>query len=318
MYKWPKIPQFHGLLRDVNARKEYYASQNIEYNPVVQYRPKVKIHGTNSSIVLQGSNITAQSRNNVLTENKDNAGFRSWVQENVEWCNLVSDIPHEDTIIVFGEWAGIGIQSGTAINQLNRKVFCVFALYVDDRKIYDPDAIRDLLPDHEGVHVIPYLPETYTVYFNDKNSIEEFSKLTNNLVNKIQEVDPFVKESFGIEGTGEGIVFYPLEHSFSKYAFKAKIEKFAVERQRSPVTISPEKSKSIDDFVNRFLTEERLLQGLSEIGPWDIKNTGKFVKWVSQDIFEESKYALEDSGLDWKDVCKSINRSASLWWRTKE
>ena len=64
-----------------------------------------KIDGTNACVVVhEGEVVGAQSRNRIITPEKDNMGFARWVEENKESLATLGDGYH------YGEWAGEGIQ----------------------------------------------------------------------------------------------------------------------------------------------------------------------------------------------------------------
>lgn len=73
MIRWPKI----GSLSDVNKwLKKNNSSRKINY------KGKIKLDGTNASIILTKSKMVVQSRNRILTINDDNYGFANWVNDN--------------------------------------------------------------------------------------------------------------------------------------------------------------------------------------------------------------------------------------------
>ena len=70
--KWTKIGAFH------NVRKTAIkiAKINETRPPVIKYRPKIKLHGTNAGIRIESSGaVTAQSRTRDLTPFSDNYKF---------------------------------------------------------------------------------------------------------------------------------------------------------------------------------------------------------------------------------------------------
>ncbi len=80
------------------------------------------------------------------------------------------------------------------------------------------------------------------------------------------------------------------------------------------------RAKSIEDFVDRTVTENRLRQGLETLRRdgivTDMKATGDFVKWVSGDILKEESDVLEASGLTMKDVGSLLSTRARKWFHT--
>jgi hypothetical protein len=71
------------------------------------------------------------------------------------------------------------------------------------------------------------------------------------------------------------------------------------------------------DFVNRFVTLDRLERGIEEVcgeNTPDIRQTGEFVKWISNEVRREAQAELEAAGLKWKDVSKATVSAARQWW----
>ena len=150
-----------------------------------------------------------------------------------------------------------------------------------------------------------------------KNAVVKFETLTK----KVEKECPWAKK-FGISGVGEGIVWIPTEYQWgnSNLFFKTKGEKHKMISSKKE-SINPEILSSTKEFVTFSLTENRMNQGLeylkesgSEI---DIKNIGKYLKWIAEDIKRECNLDLEGSNLEWKQVAKSINSVAKNFYLNK-
>lgn len=98
--------------------------------------------------------------------------------------------------------------------------------------------------------------------------------------------------------------------------FKAKGEQHRVVKNKQAVQLDPEVAQNIEEFVELFVTEARLQQGLTEAcnGEVDIKKMGQFLKWIALDIQKESSAELKQSGLTWKQVHKPISNAARQWY----
>ena len=116
--KFNSIDQLRHFVKDM----EYHGKE------VVNLTGTVKIHGTNAAIGydIQTKELFVQSRNNIITVEKDNAGFAMYVEQNKQFFkehfeHLAKDL-NVDTgfksIILYGEWAGNNIQKGVAINEV--------------------------------------------------------------------------------------------------------------------------------------------------------------------------------------------------------
>lgn len=317
---WPSIEGFHNI-------RKYFKQCPVEsakFDFPVPYSAKVKLHGTNAAVQCHDDGtVVAQSRETLLVAGADNAGFAKWVESTKEyWQRRAGSC-------FFGEWVGPGIQSGVAVNQLKRKVFAVFAMVDLETNQYtvSPTTLQLLCQDIPDVCVLPWTDFHFTI--NWKTDSDSFlEKITDSINKKVEEIeacDPWVKEVFGIEGVGEGLVFYPQveRHNYDpevyqNLMFKAKGEKHRVVKAKAAATVNPETAASADAFVDMVVTEARLLQGVEKAAQgFDKKLTGAFVAWVLADVQKETESELQASGLTWKDVQKLITDKARKWYLAK-
>ena len=295
--------------------------------PVVEYRAKVKLHGTNCAVQIRGGGVVAQSRTALLSPDADYKGFAAWVAAQRDYfARLPSGL------IVFGEWCGPGVEKGMAISQARTKMFAVFAVRRDDGSIiHDPDQIRALLPAAnapEHLHVLPWEGPPITIAFGDRAALEGVASDLNTRVAAVEREDPWAKSALGISGLGEGLVFYPVSvdgappatERFEQLMFKAKGEKHRTAGTKTAVQVDPSVVASVAEFVALMVTDARLRQGLSEAcgGARDPKITRQFLEWVATDVRKESSAELAASGLSWSDVDKAVQARAREWFRTSE
>jgi tRNA-binding EMAP/Myf-like protein len=336
--KWPNIEGLHHIRKGMKIRQK----NDPEFvPPVVTYYSKVKLHGTNAGVqILRDGTVRAQGRNAVLVPGDDNLGFAAWVSENLGYFQ---DLAGAWDIVVHGEWAGKGIQKGVAISQIDRKILAVFAIQIGlgsgCQLLVEPFRIRRMLPEHPDIFILPWTDARGKVLdWSDKWSLEAKAAEINLEVARVEERDPWVSNVFGVDGTGEGLVLYPVSiyrdsgyvsqeladeigplldrDRFAELVFKAKGEKHKVVKQKSPVQIDPEIARSVDEFVDMFLTEARLEQGVVEAcgGEFHMRCVGDFLKWIGQDVKKESIVELEASGLEWKQVGKAVGDGARRWY----
>jgi len=295
--------------------------------PVVEYRAKVKLHGTNCAVQITGSGVIAQSRTALLSPDADYKGFAVWVAAQRDYfARLPSGL------VVFGEWCGPGIEKGMAISQARTKLFAVFAVRRDDGIIiHEPEQIRALLPAAnapEQLHVLPWEGEPITITFGDRADLERAASVLNTRVAEVEREDPWVKRALGISGLGEGLVFYPVSvdgaapasERLEQLMFKAKGEKHRTAGTKTAVQVDPSVVASVAEFVALMVTDARLRQGLTEAcgGARDPKITRQFLEWVATDVRKESSAELAASGLSWSDVDKAVQARAREWFRTSE
>jgi hypothetical protein len=299
--------------------------------------------------------MTSQSRSQDIFPGQDNMGFALWSSTRKDFfvemaCYLSheihadlledNDIVDIDTVTIYGEWAGKGIMKGTSVSLLPGKIFAIFGAIVsfgDGRPsimIYDPEVLKAAVQDalfiqnwvcDPDIHVIPWATEELSVDIMSDHEVQVFATDVNQRVDAIDKIDPWIKEVFGIEGPGEGLVFYPISHQGNGYArleyvsqrmFKAKGQAHQVKQAKVAVEVDPTKVSSVAEFVSTFVTVPRCEQGLQAAceGKLDMKSIGLFLAWMGRDVEKESVEDLEESGLTWKDVSKDVTNAARKWY----
>jgi tRNA-binding EMAP/Myf-like protein len=331
--KWTSIEQLHAVRFALQARLEIKG----EPLPCVTYRAKVKVDGTNAAIhALPQSGFAAQSRTRILTLDDDNSGFAAWAHAPAQAGRWSAGLyARLGRAVVYGEWCGRGIQKRTAISEIERKVFAVFAVQLGDtardtaRLVVDPVRLRALLPEHPDVFVLPWYGEPAVLDFADPERLRAGAERIDAMVAEVEATDPWVAEVFGLRGLGEGVVLYPVEgvefdadgatdrDGYTELMFKAKGDEHRVNRQKRPAQLDPEVARSVEDFVAMMVTPARLEQGLTQIagGRMDMRRMGELLQWVGQDVKKESAAELAAAGLEWKQVAKAVGQAAQRWYR---
>jgi hypothetical protein len=335
MIKWTSIAGFH------NVRKLLKSYPNLNIGTVT-YRAKVKLHGQNGGVsVYPDGRVEAQSRETILTPKEDIKNFckQCVLASESFWSNLADD----EVITIYGEWCGPGIEKGTAINQTEEKIFAIFGIQLGDSEtdefgydhgtlIIDPKVISRILgvggelPNN--VRVLPWQGDEVDVNYTDETSLQDSVDNMNTVVQSVEAIDPWVKDTFGIEGMGEGVVYYPISladmgsldrHEMSIYSFKAKGKKHENVKNKNAVEIEPAVAASIDEFVTMVVTPARLDQGAQEAagGEFHKRHIGSFLKWMGQDVQKETVDELEASGLKWDQVVKPVGIAARTWYLDK-
>ena len=339
--KWTSVELLHNVRRGIEVRREDALAVGDTYPyPIVTYRAKVKLDGTNGGVQLLGDGrVLAQSRSRLITTQDDNLGFAAWVDENrVYFQRLDTGGEH---VIIYGEWCGQGIQKRTSISKIDRKVFAVFALQFGDHNQalakleIEPERIRAFLPEHPDVHVLPWYGPAVTLDYGDREALEQAVVTINQMVADVEACDPWVADAFGVQGLGEGLVMYPqrgadssenpeksqdsrvFREAYVGLMFKAKGEKHQVVKQKKPAQLGAEVAADVAQFVELFVTPQRLEQAVAEGcgGVYAMQQMGVFMKWIGQDIKKESEAELEASGLEWKHVSKEVMNAARKWYK---
>lgn len=318
-----KIGQFRNVVKSVidEARFVGMDENGPIYNevqpPCLKFKGTVKIHGTCSSVCYDGEEIWAQSKKNIITPEKDNAGFAQFVYNNKEYFEkLMKSVYKGDTIALFGEFAGKGVQNKVAISELPKSFF-IFGLKVFGKGWVPLDFD---LEDHPNVFKLTNF-KTYTIEVDFNNPKSSQNKIIK-LVEEVENECPVAKH-FGISGIGEGIVF---ETTFKgkRFLFKAKGEKHVNTCKVNKLNkVDDVKLQLINDVVERITPSWRLEQMWNEVfdiingGKPTIKKTGDFLKAVSQDIIKEDIDILEENNLTMKDVGSTISKIARRWFMKK-
>jgi len=328
--KWTDIENFHNVRK---AAVKYYS-----ISEPITYRGKIKLHGTNAGIIIKpNGDIFAQSRSGIIGTGNDNAGFAQYIENTKDyWSTLATT----EQITIFCEWFGKGIQKGVAASQIVSKHVAIFSIQIGE---YDEDGNADMIIEPseiekyiavdskpDNVHILPWYGEKIIIDYTDTTSLEVIVEKLNKEVETVEACDPWIKDVFGISGTGEGLVYYPISFSkngvinrwhLSRYLMKCKGEKHKVQKDRKAVILDPEIVASSNAFVEKFVTESRLEQGATEVNrgvlDFDTKLIGPFLKWFNGDVNKECTDELEASGLEWKQVAKGVSTAARNWYIEK-
>jgi len=344
LIKMPSIGQFRNAVHDlqhqvrfvgVDEAGEAIYDKGIQY-PTVAFKGTCKIHGTNASYCLDiDGNDWFQSKGNVLSIEKDNAGFCFFGTARKEEftrmaCDLVLKIGElevgERTVTLYGEFCGGNIQKGVAVSGLD-KMFVLFGAKLSHANVEDGAAewvdISTIECDHsKNIYNINDFP-TWKIAVN----LAEPAEAQNTLINLTEEVERICPigaffgrtdpESEDYNTIGEGIVW---ECSFngSTVRFKVKGEKHSSSKVKKLASVDPEKMANIKEFVEYSVTENRLNQGVEQVfagGPAIIGGTGDFVKWVKGDVIKEELDTMVASGLEMREVAGPISKKAANWFK---
>lgn len=319
---YPKIGQFRNVVKEINHYATFTGLDeegNSIYNdslikPVLEFKGTVKLHGTNASICYNDKDgVWAQSRNNIITIENDNAGFAKFISEReteainvLNWAISFYDIDtSKDTVCIYGEFAGKGIQKGVAISELE-KSFYIFGLsVVNDKKerewleFHYPGSL-----DNRILNINLFYSPTITI---DLNQPELSQNKLIELTEAVEKQCPVAAE-FEKEGIGEGIV-WTAKYLRKTYRFKVKGEKHSVTKVKKLASVDTEKLNSINEFVEYSVTKQRVDQAIENVfgseDP-DIKQTGEIIRWVANDIIAEESDTLKSNSLTWKEVAGKV------------
>ena len=313
--KFESVGQFRNFIKTM---------QYLGYNKV-NLIGTVKIHGTNSSVGLdlKDNSLFCQSRNRVLSLDDDNYDFVKYIEDNKsEFLKIFNEIKNKintenyDSIIIYGEWAGKGIQNKVAVSELDR-FFVPFSIRGINKDTIDILDVK--LEINESIRFYPI--ETFGIYNVelDLDNVHLAQQEIKNITIAIENECP-VGKYFGISGIGEGVVFTDETRT---YSFKSKGEKHSVSKVKTIANIDVEKIKKIQDFIDYAVTENRLNQGIEYLKEMnkelDISSIGDFLRWLANDILKEEQDVITENCLDndLKSIMKSTSNKGRKWFMDK-
>lgn len=309
MKQFTSIEQFRHVVKSIHMHYEYIGKLNEL--PTIDFIGTAKLHGTNAGIRRSPSGkITAQSKTRLISPTDDNYGFAKFIEAippevlHLELFDKVAIMG--DDITIYGEWIGKGIQGATGVGKLEKQ-WVIFGASVNDT--YVPNKVEWCSESYNIYNIMDIEPYCITIDFNDPEaSIEPLQTMTLG----VEEQCPWAKK-FDVEGIGEGIVWVRADMpSAHDYWFKIKGQKHSGEgkNKKEMVTIDPQVVENISQCVDIILTEGRLKQGLEYLKEENLevemRNMGKYLKWVGQDTQKEELDTVVANGLEWNDVSKVV------------
>lgn len=347
MLKFPSIEQFRNVVKNVQNKAQYKGQDDFgeaimdrhAKMPTLKFEGTVKGHGTNAGVCCSADGeMWVQSRENIITPMKDNAGFAMFVQAREDAFNdlLVTAraIPElrkgTETVAIFGEFLGKGIQKGVAVSELP-KTFIIFAMALvdgDERRWFTRKEMEDVVDCCREYVLRPNgkIPETSNIYFIydfpiynieiDFENPHNAQNILNEWTEKVGDECPIGK-AFGIESAcGEGIVYRCTNQGWedSGLWFKVKDDRHSNSKVKTLATVDVERFNSINELAERLAHNGRLEQAAQNVfdtlngGEVDIKKMGEMIKFVMQDIFREDIDIIAESGYTGKELNGPVSK----------
>lgn len=362
MISYPKIGDFNSVIRDITFMSQYTGVQGEDGNPIMNraavqpilpVHATEKIHGTNASVCFSNlDDLWVQSRENIITLEKDNAGCATRVMAiKSVWLTIIGALAAEhkinlDThiISIYFEWSGGNIQKASAVSGLDKrailfKYFKVSPLEPQEDNKHDvafwlPTCVTGTLsfdedntpiwldyPSENIYNVMNYPNWEFLVDFN-------FPKLSQNkfldlVLEKIEPSSPLGTE-MGIENNvGEGIVC-EFWYKDTLHRFKVKGDKHSTSRVKTLKPVDDVKEMAKINFATEVVTAGRCEQGWqkifgidNELAQPDKVQMGPFLKWIMNDVVAEETQRLLDSGLTFSETTKYVSKIAKEWFENQ-
>lgn len=354
MIKFPSIEQFRGVVKQIQERVCYIGKDEdgkavfdyLKPKPTLTFTASEKIHGTNAGVCYSiPDGMWAQSRENIITVEKDNAGFAFFVSQNEEALKLIIneladeyniDL-NEYIISLYGEWAGGNIQKNSAMSGLD-KAFVIYEHFKvspiepseDEKAVWfktgvlaDPFSAYDVRnwvksTENKIYNVMDFPTYSFTIDFNaPERSVNEMIKLVEEV---IEPASPLGKAFGKEENIGEGVVCTHLAEDGALIMFKVKGEKHSNSKVKTLNVVDTEKLNKIDKCVEKICHTWRFEQGLVEVFGSDYEKTidrkriGDFLKWVGQDTLKEELDIIAEFGFEPKDVMGKVSQKAKEYF----
>lgn len=324
--RFPSIEQFRSVVKQVKETSSYVGKDEegkpiFDYTrplPTITFTGTVKLHGTNAAIgYSKQDGLWCQSRERILSIEKDNAGFAFWVESHKEYFEKTLNIDAffaYDAIIVYGEWAGGNIQKGVGVAELEKSFYPFYLEYLKDgeaveRVTFPNGRLQGNWLYNSEVRVFSITAfDVYSVNI-DFNCPELVQNILAEITEAVENECPVAKY-FGVSGIGEGVV-WTAEWNNQVLRFKVKGEKHSSSKVKTLASVDVEKVGSAVEFADNVVTDSRFNQAIENVFNGegvDIKKLGAVTKWVMNDVLKEEIDTMAANSLEPKDVGKYISQ----------
>lgn len=264
----------------------------------------------------------------------DNAGFAFFANGEREWfIAALRQLAKENgvdltkqSIAMYGEWVGPGIQKNVGISQIPEKAFFIFGVKVvnednprESATWLDYSNVRK--PEGRIYNILDYPTITMSI------DMARPELMQNDIVAKTIAVEDEcpVSKTFGLDASvGEGLVFTGMFRG-ERYIFKSKGEKHASgSKPKMLKPVDDERVRTLMELADKLTPVWRLDQMLTETfdlingGLIDRKRLGDYLKAVINDVVKEESATITSAGFELKDVAKYISEIAKKYYFEQE
>lgn len=358
LIRYPSISQYRQIVKEITERACFVGLDEegkaqfdyLKPKPVVEFSITPKAHGTNASVCYsEPDGWWCQSRENIITPEKDNMGFAWFIEQNKETViSIIKELAKENNInlkthiiSVYGEWIGKGIQKNVAISELDKR-FVIFehfkvspiepqedldsekakwykTIVYSDFGVPQPDIEWAESPDNKIFNIMKFdtsPTKTISIDFNNPERAQ------NELLEIMQEVENEcpIGKAFGVSGTGEGVVISHLTTDGSLIQAKVKGTKHSNSKVKTLKPVDTEKLDKIDKCIEEICHNWRFEQGLVAVFGVDYEKTidrkriGEYLKWINSDTLKEESSIISDYGFEPKDIMGKVQQKAKEYF----
>lgn len=322
--KFPSIERFKHVYKEVRARAEFVSKDDAgvvfdasKPKPKITFTSTIKIHGINVGVSLdRQGNFTVQSRSRIVSPDDDSYGFYSWVTQPERQAfltnYLTTCLADNDAVIVFGEFAGKGIQKWVAVSQVEKHFYPFNVATVKNDIVHYLPLYELNSLENRAINILPI------TLFPMQEFIIDFNATDLNLVlDEIQQLCDAVEcqcpigQYHQVNGIGEGIVLCSEDFT---YRFKVKGDEHATAKRQLAINSQDEQFDGIKDFVATVVSEPRLQQGMSYLQENNIainkQHIPQYVEWIWQDVLKEEHDNIKAKQFEIKQLRKLVTNTA--------
>ena len=307
-----------GQFKDFAKELAYYFKTrgDVDVPDELELRGTVKLHGTHGDIVVEFENGKQrshwfQSRNRVLSRDADNCGFVAFMESiplavRTELIDAVaaaySDVTASSdeirSLMISGEFCGGDIQKRVALASLP-KMFVIYAARINGawQKNFADGGYRHIQAEQHGIYNISRAP-AFSATLCTRNPERDFEKLKA-ITDAVERRCPFA-ETFGVSGTGEGVVWIceGVPRS-SRFWFKVKGPMHMGSDIARVKVVRGKEQEGAREFARQAALLPRLEQGFDHLREMNLdpaakESMGRYIKWVVEDVLKEEKDAIDE------------------------
>lgn len=303
----------------------------------ISIRGTVKLHGANSSVVVErDGSYTVCSRDRAIgvcdpDPLNMNIMYSKIGQETIQRVasQLIGDA---DKVVLYGELIGRGVQHNVAVSEIERCVVLFQATRVyEDGTMEDVDIESLVIDDSDYFNIYDF--GVFEGTFTDFEELQTFVSACTNDVDRKCPVGCFMAPSSKVK-SGEGVVWkIKLQYEDGTETTHTVKSKGTSHKRASGVQIAKRdnelndiQNKALDNFIQITMNNDRLEQGfdyLKSIGATEftIAYIGDYIKWVKDDIAKEHQDDVRDILIEnlvaYSHATKQINELARKYYYLK-